>query len=129
MSGLSSADIALLRGLDLAHLATINADGSPHVAPLWADTDGTDVLLNTAEGRRKVRNVRRDPRVGVSIARGNASPALVIEGRVVALETEGALEHIDALARRYSGEAWTPVPGQTRVKLRIRPERILSHPE
>jgi len=127
VSVLSRRAIELLTGSNLAYLATVNEDGSPHVAPLWADADADRdlILFNTADGRRKVRNVRRDPRVGVSAHdAGEPWPPLVVSGRVTGITTEGALAHIDALCRRYNdGEAWEPRPGQVRLILEITPDR------
>ena len=120
--------VTLLRRDDvLVYLATTNADGTPHVAPLWADVDdaGEHVVLNTADGRRKVRNVRRDPRVMLAAHRPEQlSPPVTIEGTVVEITPEGADGHIDALSRRYDGEPWEPVAGQTRLRLLIRPDRV-----
>ena len=85
------------------------------------------IVLNTAEGRTKVENVRRDPRVAVSIHdAANPHPPVAVLGTVVEITSEGALEHIDMLARRYTGEAWTPHEGQTRLILVIRPDRVLG---
>jgi len=113
----------------LVYLATTNEDGSPHVAPLWADADPSAglIVLNTAEGRRKVRNIRRDPRVMLSANAPDALwPAWKVIGTVVEITSEGADEHIDALARRYTGEPWEPVDGEVRLRLLIRPDRVLE---
>ena len=73
-------------------------------------------MLNTADGRRKVRNVRRDPRVMLAAhAPETLEPALKVRGTVVEITPEGGDAHIDALSRRYRGEPWEPVPGQTRA--------------
>ena len=127
MSELSDADVELLRGRNTAHFATLNPDGSPHVTPVWIDVDDDGfVLLNTAVGRRKDRNVRRDPRVAVSLhVGGDPGRWLSIQGTVTSFVDEPeALEHIGALARRYDDRVWTPVPGQVRVIYRIRPDRV-----
>jgi PPOX class probable F420-dependent enzyme len=120
--------VALLRRADvLVYLATTNEDGSPHVAPLWSDVDpGTGmIVLNTAEGRRKVRNVRRDPRVMLAAHAPEApSPPLTVTGEVVEISAEGGLRHIDELARRYDGVPWEPVDGQVRLRLFIRADRV-----
>jgi PPOX class probable F420-dependent enzyme len=119
----------LLTGTNFAHLATLMEDGSPQVTPVWVDTDGEDVLVNTAEGRIKWRNVRRDPRVALDVTDSrNPYAALVIRGRVVEMTSEGAREHIDKLARRYTGSEryeYGP-PDERRVMLRIRPERVME---
>jgi PPOX class probable F420-dependent enzyme len=126
---LSESDVVLLRRPDvLVYLATTNEDGSPHVAPLWSDADleRNLVLVNTADGRRKVRNLRRDPRVGLAAhAPERLHPPLLIEGTVVRITDEGADEHMNALSLRYDGEPWTPVKGQVRVIVEIRPDRVL----
>ena len=117
----------LLRPDVLIYLATTNADGSPHVAPLWADVDRERdlIVLNTAEGRRKVRNIRRDPRVMLSAHAPEALwPALKVRGTVTDITTEGADAHIDALCRRYTGQPWEPTEGEVRVRLLIAPEHV-----
>ena len=127
MTGLTPAQLAVFGPPNLAYLATVSADGSPHLSPLWADTRDGMIVLNTAEGRTKVENVRRDPRVAVAIHdAANPHPPVAVLGTVVEITSEGALEHIDTLARRYTGEAWTPHEGQTRLMLVIRPDRVLG---
>ncbi len=128
MIELSPEQRAVFGPPNLAYLATVAADGSPHLSPLWADTrDDGMILLNTAEGRTKVANVRRDPRVAVSIHdQAHPHPPIAVLGTVVEIATEGALEHIDELSRRYSGEAWTPREGQVRLILVVRPDRLLG---
>ncbi|MBI3648769.1 MAG: PPOX class F420-dependent oxidoreductase [Actinobacteria bacterium] len=128
MDELTSEAIRLLQGRNLAYLATTNPDGSPHVAPLWADVDAERglILLNTAQGRKKVRNIRRDPRVAISSHDPSSPhPPLVVRGTVVNVTGEGADAHIDFLSRKYNdGEPWEPVPGQVRLILEIRPDRV-----
>lgn len=127
MTLLTPAQLAIFGPPNLAYLATISEDGSPHLSPLWADTRDGMIVLNTAEGRAKVANVRRDPRVAVSIHdQARPHPPVAVLGTVVEISSEGALEHIDALARRYTGEPWTPHEGQTRIMLVIRPDRVLG---
>jgi PPOX class probable F420-dependent enzyme len=125
---LTAEDLALLRGRNYAHLVTINPDGTPQSTPLWIDADDDGhVLVNTAAGRVKDRNIRRDPRVAVSVfAQDDPYRWLSINGTVVAIE-EGpeALAHIGALARRYDDRDWVPVEGQVRVIFTIRPDRVV----
>lgn len=84
------------------------ADGSPHVAPVWLDTGGRFVLVNTARGYVKHRNVRRDPRVATAVTeRCGAALLLAIRGRVAAVRSEGAVAHVDKLARKYEGASIT----------------------
>jgi PPOX class probable F420-dependent enzyme len=122
---LTERAVAVLRSRAIGHLATLLPDGSPHVSPVWVDAQDGFVLVNTAAGRAKLRNVERDPRVALSIEELDGDrQALMIRGRVVEIETDGALEHIDVLSRRYDDTAWTPVAGQRRVVLKIRPDRV-----
>jgi PPOX class probable F420-dependent enzyme len=119
----------MLLGKNFAFLATINRDGSPHVTPTWVDTDGSYVLINTALGRVKVKNIRRDPRVAVAIAdQTNPERYTMIRGRVVR-ETVGkaAEDHINKLARKYTGaERFVrQSPTQRRVILSIRPDHVV----
>jgi PPOX class probable F420-dependent enzyme len=125
VSELSASDVELLTGRNFGHVATLNADGSPHVSPMWVDAADGLVLLNTAAGRVKDRNVQRDPRITVSV-HDQADPYrwTSIRGVVVERTTAGADDQIDALSRRYDGEPWTPTPGQQRVVYRIRPEHV-----
>jgi PPOX class probable F420-dependent enzyme len=131
MATLTDREIALLKRKNFAHLATLNEDGSPHVAPLWIDVedDGGHVLVNSAVGRRKDRNIRRDPRVVVSV-HDQSDPYIwtAISGTVVSIETGDVAEtHIDLLNQKYhDGERWTYVPGSVRVLYRIRPDRVVG---
>jgi PPOX class probable F420-dependent enzyme len=117
----------LFEGEHIAHLATLMADGSPQVSPVWvAEEDGL-VVVNTAQGRLKAENMRRDPRVAVSIADAtNPQEAILIRGRVVEITEEGADESIDALSARYFGLEDYPArqPGEQRLIVRIEPERV-----
>ena len=128
MTHLTPAQLAIFGPPNLAYLATVSADGSPHLSPLWADTRDGMIVLNTAEGRTKVENVRRDPRVAVSIHdAANPHPPVAITRHRPWRSPPGALNFIRLmLARRYTGEAWTPHEGQTRLILVIRPDRVLG---
>ncbi len=112
-----------------ANLATLNADGSPQNTPVWCDYDGACVIVNTARGRRKDRNMRRDPRVALSIMDPeNPYRYLEIRGKVVEITEQGADEHIDKLAKKYLGLDRYPYrqPGEVRVIHRVKPERFSS---
>ena len=127
MAELTPEQLAVFGPPNLAYLATINEDGSPHLSPLWADTRDGMIVLNTADGRVKVENVRRDPRVSVAIHdKEHPHPPIAVAGTVVDITTEGADEHMQALALAYDGEAWTPVEGQVRLLLVIRPDHVLG---
>ncbi|MEU5562685.1 PPOX class F420-dependent oxidoreductase [Micromonospora musae] len=128
MAILTDDDLALLAEPQLAHLATIEEDGSPHVTPVWIDTDGEHILFNTIRGRTKYENLRRNPQVAISVAdRANDFRTLWIKGRAE-LVTEGADEHLDRLARKYLGQESYPFrqPGEQRVIIRVTPMRRLG---
>ncbi len=119
----------LFREPNYGHMATLMPDGSPQVSPVWVDIDGNRILVNTAEGRVKPRNVRRDARVAISIYnQDNPYSSAFIRGRVVEITHEGADEHIDKLARKYLGQDTYPYrqPGDQRVILVIEPEHVGS---
>ena len=119
----------LLEAPNFASLATLMPDGSPQVTPVWVDFDGTHILVNTAEGRQKPRNVRRDPRVAIStLDHQNPYAYATVRGRVVEITNEGAEEHIDRLAKKYLGRDTYPFrqPGERRVIFKIAPEQVSS---
>ena len=105
MSKLSADALRLLsEGKNLAIIATIMPDGSPQATAVWVDTDGEHVRFNTAEGRVKTKNLRRDPRVAVAILNAeNPYEQVTIRGSVVEFVHEGAIEHINSLAKKYVG--------------------------
>jgi PPOX class probable F420-dependent enzyme len=110
-----------------AHLATLMPDGSPQVTPVWVDYEGDDVVVNTAEGRAKPRNMRNDPRVALSATDpDNPYEAVIIRGRVVEMTRDGADEHIDAMAKKYLDRDRYPFrqSGEQRLKVHIRPEVV-----
>jgi PPOX class probable F420-dependent enzyme len=118
---------SLLEGKNFAHLATLMPDGSPHVSPVWVGLDGDDVIVNTAEGRIKTRNVRRDPRVALSVVdQQDPYSNVTVRGVVVEMTHEGADEGIDRFAEKYLGLDRYPWrnPDERRVVLRIRPQHI-----
>ncbi len=127
---LSDGDIAMLRKPVFAHVATLMPDGTPHVTPVWIDTDGEAVLFNTAKGRVKHRNLMRNPNVAISLT-DDANPyqMLAIRGRAELID-EGADEHIDALAKKYLGVDEYPYrqPGEQRVIVRVTPTAKASWP-
>ena len=131
MSELTAADRALLAAPNFAWIVTLNPDGSPQATLTWIDATETRVLVNTAVGRRKDRNVERDPRVTITVQRaGDAYRWISIEGVVDEREIgPGAEAHIRELARSYDGEDWTPVEGQVRVRWHVRPTHIIRYGE
>ncbi len=125
---LTDDQIALLREPVLAHVATVMPDGSPQITPVWVDTDGEAILINTARGRVKHRNILRDPRVAVSLtARDDDHRTVVVRGRAKLVD-EGAEDHIDRLAKKYTGQDRYPwrTPDMRRVTIRIVPEHVVQ---
>ena len=112
-----------------AHLATLMPGGEPQVTPVWTDYDGRQVIINTAEGRQKDENLRRDGRVSMSIIDpDNPYRYLEIRGRVSERTKNGADAHIDSMAKKYLDKDKYPFrqPGEVRVIFKITPEHITS---
>ncbi len=110
-----------------AHLVTLMPDGSPQSTPVWCDFDGQYVLVNTAAGRQKDKNLVRDGRVALSIIDpDNAYRYLEVRGRVAERTTNGADDHIDKMAKKYMGKDKYPFrkEGEQRVIFKIKPEHI-----
>ena len=121
--------LALLRARSICYLATTMPDGSPQVTQTWVDTDDKHVLVNVAKGHVKTRNMERDGRVAVAVSDPDNLPHYFqVRGRVLEITTEGAADHIEALAQRYLGTPypWYWGPDEVRVLMVIEPERITS---
>ncbi len=104
----------------LASLATLNPDGSPQITPLWIDRDGDDVVFNTAQGRKKARNLERDGRVAVTVIDPDDPYNVVaFTGTVTDVSGDGADAHIDHLAKKYLGVDTYPMRKEGEVRLRI----------
>ena len=124
---LSEKARALISRPVLASLATLNPDGSPQITPLWVDLDGDDVVFNTAQGRKKARNLERDSRVAVTVIDPDDPYNVVaFRGTVTEVTTDGADAHIDALAKKYLGVDTYPMrrEGEVRVRVTVRTDRI-----
>jgi PPOX class probable F420-dependent enzyme len=103
----------------------VGEDGSPQSTVVWVDTDGESVRFNTKRGRAKVAHLERDPRVSVTVI-DNENPYSFLEVQGVAsLDDEGANEHINDLALKYTGSGFSDFEG--RVIVRVSPDRVLSH--
>jgi len=112
-----------------AHLGTVMADGSPQVTPVWCDLDGDRIRVNSAKGRVKDKNMRRNQKVALSILDpDNPYRYLAVRGAVEEITENGADAHIDSLAKKYLGKDRYPYrqPGEVRVIYKIRPERVSS---
>jgi len=113
----------------IAHLSTLSEDGSPHVAPVWVDYDPkTEHLqINTERHRQKVKNIERDPSVGVSLTDpDDPYRHISVKGSVENIHTDGATEHIDELSQRYTGEDYQEPIESERVLLEIGVDEVVQ---
>ena len=127
MATLSDKIRTILHKPAFAHLATLMPDGSPQVSPVWVDVDGDTILVNSAEGRVKDRNVVADTRVAISVTDPeNPYSAVMIRGTVTERTNEGAVDHINAMAKKYLGKDTYPFgqPGEVRVLYKITPTSV-----
>jgi PPOX class probable F420-dependent enzyme len=127
MSKLDSSWKSVLQQPVFVHLSTLMPDGSPHTSPVWVDVEGDDILVNSAQGRVKDKNMRRDPRVAISVTDpNNPYKALTVRGKVKNVTTQGADDHIDRMAKKYLGKDKYPFrqPGEVRVIYRIEPQIV-----
>ena len=127
MAALSEKQAKLFTDRNWGVIATIREDGSPQATPVWIDYDGEKILVNSARGRTKVKNIERDPRATVTVlpAEDQQSGYVMVTGPAEIVE-DGALEHINKLAKKYLGEDKYPYlgPGEQRVIIQIQPERV-----
>jgi PPOX class probable F420-dependent enzyme len=117
----------LLEKKAFAHLGTLMKDGSPQVTPIWFGYDGTHILINSAKGRWKDKNMRNRPQVALSILDpDNAYRYIQIRGKVVEVTENGADAHIDSLAKKYLDQEKYPFrqPGEVRVIYKVSVERV-----
>jgi PPOX class probable F420-dependent enzyme len=124
---LTDAALEIINKKNFAHVATLFEDGSPQVTPVWVDASDGKLRINSAEGRRKVDNLRRDGRVSVEIHdTENPYSYVEVRGNVVKMTHDGADDHIDALAKKYLGVDSYPNrrEGEVRVKIEIEPEKV-----
>ena len=128
MTGTISPEVAkLIEDQNLAFVSTLMKNGSPQITPVWMDLVDGMILVNTAQGRVKQRNVSRDPRVAISIVdRNNPYNMVTIQGQVVERAIDGADSHIDKMAKKYLGVDKYPfaAPGEKRILLKIKPKKI-----
>lgn len=129
MSTLTPEQAKLFAEPNLGVIATIRPDGTPQVTPVWVDWDGEHVLVNTAEGRTKPRNIRRDPRVTVWVGdRNDPYKWVSVTGRAEIDDDQAdAVAHIDKLAKKYRGRDKYDLPeGQERLIVRVKPEIVTT---
>jgi PPOX class probable F420-dependent enzyme len=125
---LSEKAIRFIEGKNFGHFATLMPDGFPHVTPVWLDREGDLILVNTAMGRVKQKNTVTDSRVSISIIdQNNPYDRVVVQGRGVGQTNEGAEEHIDKLAKKYTGanRYQRSSLNEKRVIIKIEPLKIL----
>ena len=129
MSGsIPASHLDLFEKKSLAYLATLMADGTPQVTPVWVDYDGQYILVNTAKGRVKDRNMSKRPQVGLTIQDpDDTGRYLSIQGRVAAIveDADGARDHANRLSQRYEGVDFTVPPGQQRRLFKISADKVL----
>ena len=113
-----------------AHIATLMPDGTPQITPVWVDYDGTHILVNSTKGRVKDRNMHQHHQVAIEISDpDNPYRYLAVRGPVVEITEDGAEEHIDKLAKKYTGADHyaNRSPGMVRRIYKIKPEHVDAH--
>ena len=129
MTTLTTRDKEIFEGKNFGHLVTLMPDGSPQASPVWVDIEDEMILVNSSEGRVKVENVKRDPRVAVSIydEKDPYGAVVLVRGFVKDVVTDGAKEHIDKMAKKYIDKDEYPwlQPGEQRVIIKIVPENVV----
>ena len=127
MTAIPPTHADILEKKAFAHFATLMPDGSPQCSVVWIDYRDGNILVNSAVGRRKDKNVRADPRVAISVADpDNPYRQLMIRGRVTGITTEGGDDHIDFLAKKYLDADSYPFRrrGETRVIYTIEADAV-----
>jgi PPOX class probable F420-dependent enzyme len=118
----------LFEGKNFAFVSTVMKDGYPQITPTWIDIEDGNIIVNTAIGRIKQKNVSRDPRLSIAlIDQNNSYDMVTVRGKVIEQITgEPAEKHIDKLAKKYLGKDKYPgrSPGEKRVILKVKPERV-----
>ena len=108
-----------------AHVATVNGDGQPQVTPVWVEYDGEHVLINSAKGRKKDRNLRARPEVALSVQDpDNGYRYVGVQGQIVEITEAGGYDHINKLSHKYTGQDYPKNPGEVRVIYKIAPTNV-----
>ena len=121
----------LFQQKNLIFISTINSDGSPQLTPVWGDYDGEHVLVNTAEGRLKHKNILRDPRVAISVVdHNNPLNMTTIKGKVIEIIPDYNYVHANKLTKQYMGIDEYPFKrdGEKRIIFKIKPMKIFVMP-
>ena len=130
MTEIPKAYLDLFSKPAFAHLVTLMPDGSPQVTPVWVDLDGNTVIVNTAKGRLKDRNMKRDPRVALAVSDpANPYRYVQVRGRVSEISENGGDAHIDKMAKKDLNQDSYPYrqAGEVRVVYRITPEHVQAY--
>lgn len=129
---MDSKIIKLFEEKNLVYIATLMKDGAPQLSPVWGDFEDGHILINTAEGRIKHKNVLRDSRVAVSVvSNNNPLDMTTIRGKVVEIIPDYEYKHADRLTKKYMNKEKYPFksPDEKRIILKILPEKIFVLPE
>ena len=124
--------VKLFSAKNLVFIATLMKDGSPQLSPVWANCEDGFILVNTAEGRIKHKNILRDPRVAVSVtSNDNPLDMTTIRGTVIEIIPDYQYHHADKLTQQYLGRTNYPFkqPDEKRIIFKIKPEKIFVLPE
>lgn len=126
MAGLTDDQAQLFLNKNFGSVATLRKDGTAQVTPVWLDYEGGEIVLNTAYGRAKERNLRRDPRVTVEVHDTKDPYRYVSVSGTAEFVDDGADAHIDRMAMKYLGVDTYPYrkASERRVIVRVRPERV-----
>jgi PPOX class probable F420-dependent enzyme len=128
MASLTEQQAQLFLDPNYGVVTTLRSDGSPQMTVVWLDWDGEHVVFNTAEGRAKPRNIRRNPTVGVFVMNPEDPYRWIAVTGTAEMTHDGASEHIDKLAKKYRGrDSYGLAPGEQRIIVRIRPERVTAY--
>ena len=131
MGSIPSDFLDLFEKPTFAYVATLTPEGVPHVTPVWIDydADADHILVNTERGRRKEQHAQQNPNVGVGMTDpDDRYRALTVHGQVDEITEDGARDHIDELARRYTDyDEYQPEIKTSRVILKIRPDEVIPH--
>ena len=128
MTSFTPTQLKLISEPHIAQLVTLMSDGSPQISPVWVDTDAINILVNTATGRVKTNKIRRDSRVAIAVfdPENPYSRVVNVTGVVSDIKESGAMEHIDKLSKKYTGQETFPGHNEkeTRLIVTIKPTRI-----
>ena len=126
MARLTEEQVRLLKGRNFASVGTVGPDGVPQVTPNWVDWDGERVVLNTAEGRVKPRNIRERPVISVCVVNHENPYQYVSITGPAEISEDGAEDHINELSHRYFGRDYNYRDGEKRLIVRVTPRRVFA---